>query len=216
MTKTPIAVAVLACCLPLAVSAAPSAIHQGQAQASPAESPDGSFCYSQMGTDAGVAIVSQDFTDPGYDIDEAQAADDFKLKADCTANGLVVTGQFFNGTGPADSLNVTYYKNKNSHPAKVLKAFTGLDPATGPSFNVKHGKVNLVAGTYWVSPQVVMAFAGGTTGEWGWEQQTEIKGSEGNWQNPGDGFGTGCTTWNTNTACVGFAGDYMFKVKKAP
>src|SRR4051812_47973294 len=104
MKKNPIALAVLACCLPLAVSAAPSAIHQGQAQASPAESPDASFCYSQAGTDAGVAIVSQDFTDPDYDTLDAQAADDFTLSAACTANGLSVTGQFFNGTGPADSL----------------------------------------------------------------------------------------------------------------
>jgi hypothetical protein len=211
MTKTPIAVAVLACCIPFAVSAAPSATHHGQAQAAAAVSPDAT-CASNAGTDTGNAIVSQDFTDSGYDIYDSEAADDFTLSAPCVANGLSVTGQFFNGSGPADSLNITYYKNKSSHPGKVVKALTGLDASTGPSFNVKHGKVKLKAGHFWVSPQVVMAFGGGTTGEWGWEVQTEESGVEANWQNPGGGFGV-CPSWDTITNCIGVSGDFMFTVK---
>jgi hypothetical protein len=211
MTKTPIAAAVLALTLPLAALAAPSAMHSGQAQAAPAASPDAT-CYSQSGTDTGNAILSQDFTDAGYDIYDSMSADDFKLKKACVANGLSVTGQFFNGVGPADSLNVTYYKNKNSHPGKVVKSFSGLDASSGPNFNVKHGKVKLAKGNYWVSPQVVMAYGGGTTGEWGWEVIAEIKGSEGNFRNPGLGFGS-CADWDTITNCIAVTGDFAFTVK---
>ena len=219
MTKTFIA-AVLGSCLPFVAAAAPSVMGHGQATAAARVAPDAT-CFTNAGTDTANAILSQNFTDAGgtYDAYDSQAADDFKVKAGkkCVANGLSVTGQFFNGTGPAESLTVTYYADKSHHPGKVVKSFAGLDASTGPSFNVSHGKATLKATadkakSFWVSPVVDMAFGGGTTGEWGWEVQSEITGNEANWQNPGGGFGI-CPTWDTITTCIGVTGDFMFSVK---
>jgi hypothetical protein len=198
------------------VSAAPlTAVHQGQPQAAAVVAPDAS-CYSQTGTDSGSAILSQNFTDAGgvYDQYDSASADDFTLTKTCTANGLMVTGQYFNGTGPATSVDVTYYKNKKSHPGKVVKTFAGLAPTGSPNFNLKHGKAKLVAGHYWVSPVVNMNFGGGL-GEWGWEVINEVTGAMGNFQNPGGGFTSpaACPTWDTIATCTGISGDFIFTVK---
>ena len=67
-------------------------------------------------------------------------------------------------------------------------------------------------GTYWVSVQANMDFALG--GEWGWETSTVTNGSPAAWQNPGDGFGTGCTSWGVEIVCVPVGGpDKMFALK---
>ena len=49
-------------------------------------------------------------------------------------------------------------------------------------------------------------------GEWGWETRNIQSGKPSAWENPGDGFQTGCTTWNTTNSCIGFGEgpDYLF------
>jgi hypothetical protein len=70
--------------------------------------------------------------------------------------------------------------------------------------------VKLKPGTYFVSVQANMAFSVG--GEWGWNTNNTVRGSASQWQNPGGGFGTGCTTYNTTTTCIpaGEGGDFSF------
>jgi hypothetical protein len=211
MTKTLIAAA-LASCLPIVASAAPAVMGHGQTQAAAAVAPEAS-CYTNAGTDTLNAILSQDFTDAGgvYDAYDSAAADDFSVKSGktCLATGLNVTGQYFNGSGPADSVTVTYYKSKSGKPGGVVASYSGLPPTGSPSFTLKHPKTKLKAGKYFVSPVAALAFTVG--GEWGWEVQSEINGAEGQWQNPGGGFAV-CPKWDTITNCIGVTGDFMFSV----
>src|SRR6185312_2531821 len=119
-----------------------------------------------------------------------------------------------NGAGLARDENVTFYKNKKGLPGAVKKDFAnlaGVDNGTG-SFKIKGAKVKLAAGTYWVSVQANLDF--GVGGEWGWENQTTVVGKPAAWVNPGDGFGTGCTVYTTETTCIPDGqGDHMFTIK---
>jgi len=210
MQKTSIAAAVISLsCLPLIAAAAPSVMGHGKAGAAPAVAPDAS-CASNAGTDTLNAILSQNF-EASFDAYDAQSADDFKVKKGkvCNATGLSVTGQYFNGSGPARDVDVTFYKNASGHPGAVVKSYANLAYTNGPSFVVKFPSKAKLKGTNWVSPVANMDFGAG--GEWGWEVQSEISGAEGNWQNPGGGFGA-CPTWDTITTCIGVTGDFMFSV----
>jgi hypothetical protein len=192
------------------------AIHSQSSRANPSMPalPAG-ILYNQNESDSGVAIVSQDFGDPGFDIYDAQAADDFVVPEGqtWTITSVHVTGAYFNGFGPAPSINVSFYQNSNGLPGTQVSTET-LSPGTprGPSGGLRlHNDVTLSSGTYWLSVQAVMDFASG--GEWGWETRTVQSNSAGAWQNPGNGFVTGCTTWQNMENCIGPLGegpDFMF------
>jgi len=207
MTKNPIVAAVLVLGLPLVAAAAPAVMGHGQRAATPAASPDG-VCYSSMGTDTLNAILSQNF-EATFAAYSSQSAADFVLTETCVARSVDFVGQYFNGSGPADSVDVTVYKNSNNMPGKVLKTFHSRAYSNGASFHIKLAGT-LKAGHYWLSPVANMAFGAG--GEWGWEVQSETaNGTEGMWQNPGGGFGI-CPTWDTITNCIGVSGDFMFSI----
>jgi hypothetical protein len=186
--------------------------------------------YSQRDNDNGIGIVSQNFTDSGFSAYDAQGADDFTISRKATIKDVVADGQYFNGPGPADSYNVIFYKGGAVGPAgtccKKAAAICMNQPYTDPSglgspdVDVSPcnppvpgggpGGVKLKPGTYFVSVQANMAFSVG--GEWGWNTNNTVRGSASQWQNPGGGFGTGCTTYNTTTTCIpaGEGGDFSF------
>ena len=62
--------------------------------------------------------------------------------------------------------------------------------------------VSLGAGTYWVSVQANQNLI--PQGQWGWRDRSVQSNTNASWQNPGNGFGTGCTTWAARaTTCIG-------------
>jgi hypothetical protein len=163
--------------------------------------------------DSGDAFISQDFTDSGLDAYDAQSADDFVVNATCKIHSITAYGQYFNGVGPADSENVTIYSGKKS-PGSVVKAYNlkGADAAGTFTFTLKN-PLKLKPGHYWLSVQAVMAFGSG--GEWGWEATSTSQYKQpAQFQNPGDGFGTGCTTWMNLENCLGNAAgpDLLFSL----
>jgi len=173
--------------------------------------------YSQNTNNGGVGLVSQMFGSsyPTYD---SQGADDFVVptgkKWDITE--VDVTGVYFNGAGPATSENVYFYADSSGAPGTLVKSFlnvAGTDNGTG-SFAItlpKKGMKLKKAGTYWVSVQANLAYKAG--GEWGWEDNSVQTGSEAHWQNPGNGFATGCTSWTDIETCLGYGPDLMFDLK---
>ena len=173
----------------------------------------GMVLYDQSGNDSGNAIVSQNF-ESAFDAYDNMAADDFTVPAGMKwkVSQVNVTGQYFNGSGLAVSQHVTIYKDKGGKVSSVVADFPGLmgkDNGTG-SYQIKlPSTVALKAGTYWISVQIDMDFLAG--GEWGWEGQTVVAGTAPKWQNPGNGFGTGCTKWGDESSCLGTSpGDKMF------
>jgi hypothetical protein len=181
--------------------------------------------YDQSGNDNGIAIVSQNF-ESSLDQYDSQGADDFTIPRGQTwiVSEIDVIGQYFNGSGPATSENVTFFKDAKGIPGAQIgpgnDGIVGADSAG--SFSIKLvNKVKLKRGRYWVSVVANCNFsAEPVCGEWGWEQSSVVTGDPAQWQNPGDGFGTGCTTWGNEFTCLGIAPhagddgvDHLFALK---
>src|SRR6266567_700886 len=70
---------------------------------------------NRIGNPGSFSVLSQDFTDPGFDIYDAQLADDFTVPSTPTkgwkVTGMRAVGIFFGpaATGPCDSETVTIY-----------------------------------------------------------------------------------------------------------
>lgn len=73
--------------------------------------------------------------------------------------------------------------------------------------------MKLKPGHYWLS---VVANASAGDGEWFWENQTlgTTEGDPAVWQNPGNGWNTGCTSWTVESQCTSTPlGDHMFVLR---
>src|SRR6266480_1798512 len=173
----------------------------GQYQQSLFPAPDATqtVLYDQTDMPAANATVSQNF-ETANDAFDNQLADDFVVPAGGWTIGQVnVGGVYFNGPGPATSVNVTFYDDAGGLPGAAhaggtysMIAITS-GAATG-AFNIcLPTPLTLAAGHYWVSVQANLNFTPG--GEWGWTDRVVTSNSPAAWQNPGGGFGTPCTTW---------------------
>jgi hypothetical protein len=162
--------------------------------------------YDNAATTGAADITSQDF-EAAFNAFDNQAADDFVVPAGQTwqITGVDVLGEYGNGPGPADSFHVFFYANDaiSNLPTGAPLASRLSSPYTGSSDFVitLTSPVTLLAGTYWVSVQVREDF--NPNGQWFWRNRTVQSNSGAAWQNPGNGFGTGCTTWIRRTGCAG-------------
>lgn len=209
------AVLALASGFAFAGPAASSAGHAGAARVVPAQDP-AAVLWDQNDNDSGIGITSQNF-EASFDIYDAMGADDFEVPAGFKwiIGEVDVTGVYYNGFGPAASEHVTFFKNKGGLPGKVVADFpaiVGTDNGTGSFKITLPEKVKLKAGKYWVGVQANMDF--GVGGQWGFETRTVQNGKPAAFQNPGDGFATGCTTWNYENICIaaGQGPDKMFRL----
>jgi len=199
-------------------SVSPKSVHHGSAHVFVKPNSTLANLYNQNDNDALVGIVSQNF-ETDFDAYDSQGADDFKVKTGVTwkVKEVDVTGVYFNGSGLAVSENVTFYKDAGGLPGAIKKAYTGVvgaDNGTGSFAITLPTATKLLSGKYWVSVQANMDF--GVGGEWGWETRTLQHKNPAAWQNPGDGFATGCTTWGNMQTCIGPLGegpDFMFALQ---
>lgn len=60
--------------------------------------------------------------------------------------------------------------------------------------------VTLGPGIYWVSVQALQDF--NPDGQWFWHNRTVQSNAGAAWQNPGNGYGTGCIVWNRKNSCM--------------
>jgi hypothetical protein len=167
--------------------------------------------YSQLDNDNGVVIVSQHFDNRFLSFD-SQGADDFTIVRKAVVKQVVVDGLYFQGAGPANSIHVTFYKNAAGSPGTVVQdvPHAPYTDTTGTgSLRVALPKFTLKAGTYWLSVFANMPFR---LGEWGWSTNNAVRHEGSLWRNPGDGFVTGCTSWERTTGCIlaGEGGDFAF------
>jgi len=160
--------------------------------------------YNNPATEPPLGIGSQEF-EPAMGAFNDQAADDFVFTYpfNNVITGVRVMGEYSEGGGPASSFDVYIYGNAPGHlPGGLITSRLNL-PYTGtpPDFTINLiDLVTLGPGTYWISVQARQDF--NPNGQWFWHNRTVQSNAGAVWQNRGDGYGTGCVTWNRKNACM--------------
>jgi hypothetical protein len=182
-------------------------------------SPLGTLLYDQTDSPAGAGFASQRF-EPGSSQFDCRAADDFTVPvADVQwdLSSLVVPGAYFPGTGPTPLADVEFFVDAGGQPGAASCSYIGLvagvdfiDDGTGNLSITLPSVCALSAGDYWVSVRADMDQA--TGGQWRWQERSAQTGAVFAWENPGDGFGTGCTSWTPAGACGANAPDLLFSL----
>jgi hypothetical protein len=171
--------------------------------------------YDQNGNDNGSYVDSENFYESDFDAYDSQAADEFIVASGhiWSVKEIDISGFYFYGSGPVTSVHLFFYSDQGGLPGAAKADCNNLGPSQADalgSFVVKipkSCKVKLRRGTYWLSVQVNDSVAR----QWGWKGNSLQHGQPFAWRNPGDGFGTGCTTWRTDCFDVSF--DLMFALK---
>ncbi|MDO9577993.1 MAG: hypothetical protein Q7J16_08915, partial [Candidatus Cloacimonadales bacterium] len=153
--------------------------------------------YSQLdfvSTEGGIS--SQDF-ETAYDGYDAEGADDFVVPAGetWTISEIAILGSF-SVAGPCTLANVRFFADAAGMPGTLLFEYLNV-PANfdvNGNFDCIIDDTILTGGTYWIGVQGRLDFA--VAGQWFWSRQAAPTiDAEFHWQNPGDGFGSGYTTW---------------------
>ena len=161
--------------------------------------------YNNPATEPPIGVGSQKF-EPAMAAFDDQAADDFVLTAGFGAiyvTGVRVMGEYSAGGGPASSFNLYFYQNGAGNlPGTLIAAFINLPyVGTPPDFLIcLPYPFSMSPGTYWVSVQARQD--SNPNGQWFWHNRTVQSNSGAAWQNPGNGYVTGCTTWNRKNVCM--------------
>lgn len=175
-----------------------------------------SILYDQMSGAVGAAgaIMSQDFETARASYDSL-AADDFVVPASgWRITSVEVDGQY-NNQGPAASFHVSFYTNGGGQPgalvaSRLTQPYTGTAGDAAISFT---SPVVLSGGTYWIAVQARQDEV--PNGWWFWGNRNVATNNSAVWRNPGNGWGTGCTSWGNKLSCLpGLAGpDQLFRLK---
>jgi hypothetical protein len=173
--------------------------------------------YNQNSNSDGLNINSQNYTSGTYTAYNDEGADDFIVPKGktWTVTEVDVTG-CCSGSGGTE--NVYFYKDKGGVPGKLVKhgSFTNLNATGNPNYQISLGKkgMKLKAGHYWVGVNVNCDY-GGSCVEWGWTMTATVHNDASVWQQPGNGAGTGCTSWNALNNCFGdgYTGDFLFELQ---
>ncbi len=166
--------------------------------------------YEQMSGAGTNSLTSQNF-EASFDIYDSFCADDFVVTGGpWEIQSVENLGVYYNGTGPATSVNVWFYSNSGTLPGSQVAAYLNVVPTSGlatGSFTIPISPaLQLPNGAYWVCIQANMDF--GVGGQYGWTEHNQFNNPSA-FQNPGGGFGTGCATWQPRVAtCLVGAAPY--------
>ena len=207
------------CISPLAFAISPDMERSG---APPIFAPmEGSILWDQSDNSSDTDIVSQDFIDGGgiFDQFDARAADDFLIPDGFlwSVETVKVFGTFDNALPDVvQSLDVVFFADEGGLPGEVVIKcdYKNVLPEdiNDPSFIINLPKpCILIPGTYWMSVRANMLFL--LDGQWFWNERTTQTLSPFVWENPGNGFGTGCINFSPAQAdCDADFPDLTFQV----
>jgi hypothetical protein len=154
---------------------------------------------------------SQDY-EPALDSHDAQGADDFFITSGNTwvVSQVQVDGVYYDGSGPADSANVYFYRDNGGVPGTAVFTQTNIAYTPGPNAGNLIVPLNppavLGAGSYWLSVQANQDSS--TAGRWGWRNRRFSGAQYGAaWRNPGLGQGVGCAGWSNRATCLNTSSD---------
>jgi hypothetical protein len=171
--------------------------------------------YNQYDHPSASSYSSQNF-EPSLDGYDDFVADDFIVPAGqkWSINQVDVLGAYFNGSGPAASMNVFIYTEAITLPGTLLDSRTNLSfTSVYTNFAITISPtIMLPTGKYWLSVQANENFD--PNGQWGWTGRTITSNYPAAWQNPGGGFGSQCTSWKLRSSCIGgvSAPDQVFRL----
>jgi hypothetical protein len=153
--------------------------------------------------------TAQNF-EPGFDAYDAWMADDFSIDGVDTVriDSIAIRGSYSSGGGPADSLSLIITSDSSYYPAfsqivasaMVLPANLGDNAGTFMA-HLPTPILLPAAERYWLIGQTCMNYT--PTGQWYWTNYTGVLNyatTSAYFINPGDGFGTGATSWTTAAA----------------
>jgi hypothetical protein len=187
----------------------------------PAVSVPPDVLWDQTAGIASTDISSQDFTDGGGVLDhfDTRAADDFQVPGGFfwIIQTVYAFGAFDDTTPDIiNSLNVYFFTDKDGlpdtlHTPCVYKDIVPED-ITVPNFVVDlPSPCKLEPGIYWVSVQANIGFI--QNGQWFWHENSVQRLSPFVWENPGDGFSTGCVQFTPAQAdCDADSPDLSFQL----
>jgi hypothetical protein len=180
--------------------------------------PFGITLYDQTDSPAGAGFISQLF-EPANSSFDCRAADDFSVPAvdiQWDLVGVLVLGGYIQGPGLTPFLDLELFPDAGGVPGAAAScSYLGLvsgvdfiDDGAG-SFDITlPATCSLPAGDYWLSVRADMDL--GMGGQWLWGERAVQSGATFAWENPPDGFGTGCVAWTPANACGASAPDLLF------
>jgi VWFA-related protein len=168
--------------------------------------------WNQLDNAGNVGVASENRLEAGGTPFSSETADDFVVPARKTwlLQGIDVKGFYYGqgAHGPASSVNVVVYADRNGLPGTAQCTFRQVRPRAGLSSGAFEldlsGTCRLTAGRYWVAVQANQNFT--TAGQWGWQERTVLRERPSVWRNPGGGYGTPCSDWGRRVDACG-AGD---------
>jgi hypothetical protein len=159
--------------------------------------------YDQSGVVYVNGRPAQNF-EAAYDAYDCWGADDFTVPGGDVAWEVADIYCIGSNTAGIDAPTgtVEFYTDGGGIPGTLSCSSTSTNTGDGSGGLVMalDTPCTLPAATYWVAVQVDLDY--GTSGQWFWQSGDEIIDNVCLWQNPGDGFGTGCTTWGTIPTCL--------------
>ena len=167
--------------------------------------PDGDpSLYSQLDNASGNGGPDQNF-EAIYDAYDSDAADDFVIPAgpdNWSITQVVTTGTFTGADSPV-TVNISFYPDAGGVPgAAAACSYSAVTPnsiAGGSYFITLPTPCVLGPGSYWLGLQTNLDF--GVGGQHFWSTRSVQSNSLAVWRNPGDGFGTGCTSFTPFASC---------------
>ncbi len=166
--------------------------------------------FDQTNTITTGGTVAQDFEDAVVGFD-CMAADDFEIPTGETwyLDSLVIYGFYAaQNNDPfttVSGIGLIIYEDNNGTPGAIVYSDTvdmNVDDNQDGALTYHWSTPFMMTeGTYWVAGTARKDFLNGG-GQWYWFRTTTGFGNDFLWQNPGDGFTTGCTTWSGGGNCL--------------
>jgi len=174
--------------------------------------------WDQLDNPFGLAVSSQAYTDGGgiFDMYDARAADDFLVPDEVywSIQTIRVFGTYRNPPVSLQSIDIVFFTNKkdpsddnNALPGEPVHmcVYKGVLPEDegDPNFVISlPDPCILKPGRYWVSIQANMPFLP-TDHQWSWGKRTVQTLSPFAFENPGNGYGTGCIVFSHGASDCG-------------
>jgi len=163
-----------------------------------AQPASGAVLHDQLGPGGQLLNVnSQDFSPPFEAYDDF-GADDFVVPANTVWRVTKVEVRGNSSGTAAQTANLFLYRDGGTIPGANLFSQRNVPRGTGqtyPDLDLAASFPVLPPGRYWVTVQANLDFTGGNN--WWWEDYAPQFGQPAAFEQPGDGFGDGCTTFAT-------------------